>query len=78
LKRHILQLHKIFQILLKVDYKDFKVLEPRRINEFEDLRPLIAFCITLQSEARERGEEIEEEEDLGRLYPQIAAALNRS
>ncbi|KAI9573355.1 hypothetical protein HD554DRAFT_861574 [Boletus coccyginus] len=78
LKRHIQQLHEIFAILLTVDYKDFKVLEPRRMNEFEDLRPLIVLGITLQSKARKGGVKIEKEEDLRELYPHISRSLNYS
>ncbi|KAF8548333.1 hypothetical protein OG21DRAFT_1516424 [Imleria badia] len=78
LKRHISKVHKLFKLLLKNEYSDFKILDPRRTDQLGDLRPLIEFCITVQSQARENGVEIKKKHDLKHLYPDVAASMNHS
>ena len=65
-------------MLFRVEYSYFKILHPRRTDELGDLRPLIGFCITVQSQARQSGVEIKEHDDLKRLYPDVAASMNPS
>ncbi|KAH0835822.1 hypothetical protein J3R83DRAFT_9683 [Lanmaoa asiatica] len=76
LKRHILSAHAMFAILF--NYENFDILRPRRRNEHEDPEPLIALCITVQSQARQRGMKIGREQDLALLYPHVASSLNLS
>ncbi|KAF8546829.1 hypothetical protein OG21DRAFT_1517853 [Imleria badia] len=76
LKRHISRVHKLFKLLLKNEYSDFKILDPRRTDQLGDLRPLIEFCITVQFQVREHGVEIKKEHDLKHLYPDVAASMN--
>ena len=72
LKRHS-KSHEPFEILLQEKYLPvFKLLEPRRKNHPEDLRLLIVVGLSLQAQARERGVVIKEDEDLRKLYPEMA------
>ncbi|KAF8430994.1 hypothetical protein L210DRAFT_3651381 [Boletus edulis BED1] len=79
LKRHYSTFHGMFQMLLNDEYSHHRILQSRNFNQLEDIRSLILFCVNVQAEARARGVEVEEEDDIAlSQHPDVRSALYRS
>ena len=57
------------------EFYQFNILAARRPDDIEDLKPLIAYCIGVQREARARGVTIPVSEDIARKHPEVVATM---
>lgn len=75
LRRHIESMHEPFLVLF--DHEEFNILKPHRNDRYENLIPLVRFCIPLQLQAQRRGVTIPPDWDLTTLYPHLVASAYR-